>query len=411
MRLLLLALSIVFAALPASAQYEATLAADITLGFNGSPPIDFAVYDSRLFFNANDFQSGEELWVYDAATGEANLAVDINPAHNVSGPSGFTVYDGRLFFNANDGQSGAELWVYDAATSEATLVADLSSSTYGSIPRNLTIYDDRLFFTAQDDQNGVELWVYDAATAMASIASEVLSGSDSSYPLYLVVYDDRLFFQATDLQQAGPGTPTNQELWAYDASSNTITLAAEVFPGQNGSRPSGLTVYDGRLFFTATDGQSARQPWFYDAATGAAARAADLQPNGHPESPSYIVYDDRLFFDYNSADDSASKLWVLAPTIVANEPSSALQSAQLHAPHPNPVSSEASISFEIADAGPIRIEVFDVLGRRVAVLADGVGSEGEHTVTWETGSLPTGLYLIRLTAGDAVQTRRLTLAR
>src|SRR5690606_18200260 len=115
----------------------------------------------------------------------------------------------------------------------------------------------------------------------------------------------------------------------------------------------------------------------------------------------FIEYDGRLFF---SADDGVHgrELWVLSPAPVANEPATAPQLVRLHAPHPNPAHSEATISFEIAEAGSARVEVFDVLGRRVAVLADGPAAAGEHTATWEAGTLPSGLYLVRLTAGDQV---------
>ena len=46
----------------------------------------------------------------------------------------------------------------------------------------------------------------------------------------------------------------------------------------------------------------------------------------------------------------------------------------------------------------VRLEVFDVLGRRVAVLFDGTQGGGRHTVVWEAGRLASGLYLVRMEA-------------
>src|SRR5690606_15653807 len=121
-------------------------------------------------------------------------------------------------------------------------------------------------------------------------------------------------------------------------------------------------------------------------------------------------YDGRLFF---SADDGTHgrELWVLSPAPVANESSAVPQSARLHAPHPNPAQNQATVTFEVGEAGPVRVEVLDVLGRRGAVLKDEVVTAGEHTARWDAGALPSGLYLVRLSAGDQVHTQRLTLVR
>lgn len=76
----------------------------------------------------------------------------------------------------------------------------------------------------------------------------------------------------------------------------------------------------------------------------------------------------------------------------------------LHSVRPNVASGEAKISFALPVTGTVRIEVFDLLGRRVRVLLDGEYAAGEHAVEWdgrvEDGSgAPRGVYLCRMTAG------------
>jgi hypothetical protein len=82
--------------------------------------------------------------------------------------------------------------------------------------------------------------------------------------------------------------------------------------------------------------------------------------------------------------------------------------------YPNPASGSAAVSvpFTLAEAAEVRVAVYDVLGREVAVLADEVMEPGRYEVSWpEARSLPSGSYVVRLAAGAHVQTQRLTLVR
>ena len=59
----------------------------------------------------------------------------------------------------------------------------------------------------------------------------------------------------------------------------------------------------------------------------------------------------------------------------------------------------------------VRLAVYDVLGREVAILVDGVVSAGTHQVAFNASGLPSGIYLCRLQAGSLAETRRLVLVR
>ena len=80
--------------------------------------------------------------------------------------------------------------------------------------------------------------------------------------------------------------------------------------------------------------------------------------------------------------------------------------------YPNPFASSATVSFEVPEASEVRLVVYDVLGRAVAVLADGSFEAGRHTAALDGRGLPTGTYLVRMTTESGfTQTRRLTLVR
>jgi glycosidase len=86
-------------------------------------------------------------------------------------------------------------------------------------------------------------------------------------------------------------------------------------------------------------------------------------------------------------------------------------SIDLDGPWPNPTSGAASIGFSLPDPGHARLDVFDMLGRRLAVLADGVFPAGNQTLQFDTSTWPSGSYRVRLIADEAVQSRNLIVIR
>ncbi len=79
--------------------------------------------------------------------------------------------------------------------------------------------------------------------------------------------------------------------------------------------------------------------------------------------------------------------------------------------YPNPFHPETTIRYQVAQTGPVRLDIVDLLGRTVAVLVDDVRSVGTHTVTLDARDLPGGLYLYRLQAGATVRVRKMILAK
>ena len=70
-----------------------------------------------------------------------------------------------------------------------------------------------------------------------------------------------------------------------------------------------------------------------------------------------------------------------------------------------------SIPYTLPQQTGVRLAVYDVLGREVAVLVDTTMPAGQHTVRFDAVGLPSGLYLYRLVAGNFVETRTMVLLR
>ncbi len=78
---------------------------------------------------------------------------------------------------------------------------------------------------------------------------------------------------------------------------------------------------------------------------------------------------------------------------------------------PSPFIEETAIGFTLNAPGPVRLLVYDLLGRRVAVLVNAAMDSGHHSVRWNPGDLPSGVYWCRLEAEGRQQTRPLVRAQ
>ena len=78
---------------------------------------------------------------------------------------------------------------------------------------------------------------------------------------------------------------------------------------------------------------------------------------------------------------------------------------------PNPFNPVTTIRFLLSTESAVRLEVFNTLGQRVAVLVESNLRIGEHTISWDAAQLPSGMYVYRLQAGDNCLTRRMVLLR
>ena len=80
--------------------------------------------------------------------------------------------------------------------------------------------------------------------------------------------------------------------------------------------------------------------------------------------------------------------------------------------YPNPFNPSTQISYSVPQAGEISLKVYNALGQEVATLFQGRSQPGTHTVTFEAGELPSGIYFYRLEgdAGVAI-TKKLTLIK
>jgi hypothetical protein len=79
--------------------------------------------------------------------------------------------------------------------------------------------------------------------------------------------------------------------------------------------------------------------------------------------------------------------------------------------YPNPFNPSTTIRYALSEAGPVRLEVFDITGRSVSVLVDQSMQAGNHTAVFDASKLSSGIYLYRLTSGNRSIIRKMIFAK
>lgn len=120
-------------------------------------------------------------------------------------------------------------------------------------------------------------------------------------------------------------------------------------------------------------------------------------------------------------EDAAGELYVVQSSgeihrivggaVAVAEPAVPGQGLRLGPAAPNPFADATTLPLHLAAPAPVRVAVYDVLGREVAVLHDGPLPAGDHAVGLDASALAPGLYVVRAEGGGGVRARRVVRAR
>lgn len=84
---------------------------------------------------------------------------------------------------------------------------------------------------------------------------------------------------------------------------------------------------------------------------------------------------------------------------------------KLHQNFPNPFNPSTKLTFEVAKTGKVQLEVFNLLGQRVAELVNDQRAAGIYTVNFDASNFSSGIYIARFVSGGIVQTQKMTLLK
>ena len=84
---------------------------------------------------------------------------------------------------------------------------------------------------------------------------------------------------------------------------------------------------------------------------------------------------------------------------------------ELQAAYPNPSRGRTSITYHLPEPAHVRLDVYDLVGRRIATLLDEERPGGEGSVLWHARDLPSGAYLVRMQAGGTTRMQSVVLLK
>ncbi|MDP9955454.1 ELWxxDGT repeat protein [Epilithonimonas hungarica] len=465
-----------------TAQTTFTLVKDIYPGAVGSSPSNLTIYNDKLYFSASSLVDGasigNELWESDGTEAGTKLVADIIPGNSSSSPAALFVFNNKIYFSGSNVVNGSNvsglLLSYDETTGVQTVstvpkystsftkVGDrlyFKSTNTSVTPNTQRLYfieggaqpviaDDNLnvntigfvgnkvianaqfanasspfltqlfgfdgstsnlikainpstssypqyftysaalgktFFNANGG-NGAEPWMTDGTEAGTTIVKDinVSSGTSGSGPINFTEYNGKVYFSASD------GITSGSELWVTDGTEQGTKMLKDIAPGTAGSFPEKMVVYKDKLYFFATNASNVKQLWETDGTedgTKALASVASVS--------SFVTYNDKLYFSgrIGSTDTIGVELYQV------NLPTGTLSISESNAKtlvYPNPTTGNVFVS-NISEGN---FELFDLSGKLVQ---SGIFNNNKIVIDRTSGT-----YILKVRSAGGKQAKLVT---
>jgi hypothetical protein len=115
-------------------------------------------------------------------------------------------------------------------------------------------------------------------------------------------------------------------------------------------------------------------------------------------------------------NNSATTSIVLPVSLVDNissvpDPATPVTDYKLYQNYPNPFNGQTTFRYDLKQAGPVTLRIYNLLGQEAATVANGIQNAGAHTISYDMNGLSSGVYLYRIESGQFTDTRKLILMR
>jgi ELWxxDGT repeat protein len=430
------------------------LVKDLTSG--SYPPHALTAMGGRVYFAVSTAAYGEEVWSSDGTAANTVLLADIKDGSGSSRPSALFAHDGTLYFGAEDETHGDELRVSNGVPSVTTTVTSDATVDFEETGVDLA-------FSGVGAAGEVTV---EKLNTSPSGTDGLPSGETVSSYRFVIKADEALSFTSADVRldvstlggvnnpgrvdlykrpTSGSGSftklttsyePSPKELRATVSSFSEFVLVSDTDP-----LPVELAGFDARLSDDAvalrwkTASETNNAGFRVQRRVGAVGPSSEAREAGvdeveagwqtvgrrtgagtTTEPQSYRFTDDtlpyaadRLTYRLKQIDTDGTTS-ISDPVTVGRR---AVEQVQLLGTYPNPAHQQATMRFALPegiDASGVQLRLFDVLGRQVRAMRPSADA-GRHGMQLDVSTLPSGLYVLHLTAGSTVKTQRVTVVR
>lgn len=171
------------------------------------------------------------------------------------------------------------------AATRARLVKDIDPGRTSSLPMGMAGLRGKLYFDASKPGQSLptELWRSDGSAKGTKLVKVFRPGSTGGGSFFtgLTVFDGKLFFTARH-------STLGLELWKSDGTAKGTKLVKDIKRGHPGSVPTGLTSVGGTLFFDASDGVHGQELWKSNGSAGGTVMVKDINPGPAASTPGWV---------------------------------------------------------------------------------------------------------------------------
>jgi hypothetical protein len=276
-----------------------------------------------------------------------------------------------------------------------------------------TVYDDVVDTVTTIDwqMDGVEFYT-DANHTHTSTTTVVGRGADATTTPTSRAYQfclrpaqpiDSMTKVITYADYIGKGLVYKWRLFGQGKENDTI------FSSRSGYRVAFKFNLDS-LGFTAGDRTSGTKVFSFQAQTD----DNDITPNAAGSR----VHTANWWYSPNNNDYQVTQTWgnaILSSTAITvgvkQQSPSVISNYELAQNYPNPFNPSTEISFTLVKSEKVKLAVYNLLGKEVAVIVNGMRNAGSQTVTFDAKNLSSGVYFYKLETGSTVLAKKMLLLK
>lgn len=277
----------------------------------GSDPEYFYAMGNYVYFRANDGIHGIELWRTDGTEEGTEMLADVYPEGmgGLSVGPNFCEYKNELYFCARRSLSeGYELWKTNGTAEGTVLVKDINTTEqYSSFPKDMVVYNDLLYFVAEYPGNHPNIFVTDGTADGTQLFYDI-NPDNSGQTGELTVCNNLIFFK-------GYTADLGLELYRTNGTAEGTFMLKDINNEGDGVNYSEEMIsYNNELYFKGSSIEYGAELWKSDGSSEGTVQVKDINPEfgsyALSSSPiDFEVFDGKLFFRASDSDYN-NKLWV-----------------------------------------------------------------------------------------------------